>query len=291
MPADCGMIISMSSGLRSTTLREVVGRSFILTYNEQVDKLEVALREEGLRPDIIRASYTPDEMQYSRNTRTFMNHYEAWQRAAAKNDYTLICESDFVPCVDLGSFHTFWPLENPLAWGYLYQGSPRLLALIGNEPFLRGHAAPLVSYVINQNVAKILIRFYEHELTIYSPTDYWTFDSHLQWFAMWQGAEAYIPLRQYGEHGGVPNREHALRGQLSRGGVHRADNLAKQLRFLPDYAEGSHKKFLMERCKARALGWARLFTGRWVSRTDVYQISPMTMVRMYVIGASRLAGF
>ena len=153
----------MGSCLRSRMLREVVGRSFILTYKEQPDQLEAALREEGLRPEILRASYTPDEMQYSRNTRAFMNHCEAWKRAAESSDYTLICESDFVPCVDLGSLPTFWPLQNPLAWGYLYQGSPRLLALIGDEPFLRGHTAPLVSYVINGSVAEILMRFYERE--------------------------------------------------------------------------------------------------------------------------------
>ena len=60
---------------------------------------------------------------------------------------------------------------NPLAWGYLYQGSPRLLALIGSQPFLRGHTAPLVAYVINQGVAEIFLWYYEGELlAIISPT-------------------------------------------------------------------------------------------------------------------------
>ncbi len=280
-------------GVCLPTLREVIGRSIILTYKEEREpiKLEAALREEGLRPEIVQASYTPDQMRYARATRTFMNHYNGWKHAAEKSNYTLICESDFVPCVDLGSMPTFWPLRNPLAWGYLYQGSPRLLALIGRESFLRGHTAPLVSYVINGGVAEILIRFYERELTLHAPTDYWTFDSHLQWFAMQQGAEAYIPLSHYGEHGGLPNPEHARLGRLPRAGVHRADNLAKRLRFLPEYAEGSYVKFFIERCKGRLLGWARLLSGRWVVRTDVYEISPMMMARMYVIGARRLAGF
>ena len=108
---------------------------------------------------------------------------------------------------------------------------------------------------------------------------------------MQQGAEAYIPLSHYGEHGGLPNPEHARLGRLPRAGVHRADNLAKRLRFLPEYAEGSYVKFFIERCKGRLLGWARLLSGRWVVRTDVYEISPMMMARMYVIGARRLAGF
>ena len=88
----------------------------------------------------------------------------------------------------------------------------------------------------------------------------------------------------------MPNPEHAQLGQLSRAGAHRADNLARWLRFLPDYAEGSEAKFIVERCKGRALGWARLFAGRWIIKTDVYPISPMTMIRMYFIGVRRLAG-
>jgi hypothetical protein len=277
-------------GSQPPPIRDVVGRSFILTYKEEPDQLEAALGEEGLRPEIIRASYTPHQMQYSRNTRTFMNHYEAWSRTAGSTGHTLICESDFVPCVGLGSLPAFWPLENPLAWGYLYQGSPRLLALIGRQPFLRGHTAPLVAYVINGAVAEILIRFYHNELTLHNPTDYWNFDSHLQWFAMWQGAEAYIPFRHYGEHGGRANPEHRQLGRLSREGTHRADILARRLRFMPDYAEGSYVKFFNERCKNRTLGWARLLSGRWIEKTDVYTFSAMTKVRMYLIGARRLSG-
>src|SRR6202040_1429474 len=118
-----------------------------------------------------------------------------------------------------------------------------------------------------------------------------TFDSHLQWFAMGQGAEAYIPLRHYGEHGGMPNPEHAQLGRLPRAGVHRADNLEKRLRFLPDYARGSRVRYFVERCKGRLFGWARLLSGAWVSKTNVYEISPIMMARMYVVGAKRLAGF
>jgi hypothetical protein len=222
--------------------------------------------------------------------RALMNHCDAWKRAVEKADYTLICESDFVPCVQLGGMPAFWPLKNPLAWGYLYQGSPRLLAVVGEEPFFRGHTAPLVSYVINGKVAEILLRFYEDELRLYAPTEYWSFDAHLQWFAMKQGAEAYIPLSHYGEHGGLPNWEHAHLGSMPRAGAHRADVLARPLQFLPDYAKGSYFKFLIERCKGRLLGWARLIRGRWVIRTDAYELSVIMVARMYMIGAKRLAG-
>lgn len=96
-----------------------------------------------------------------------------------------------------------------------------------------------------------------------------------------QGAEAYIPQRHYGEHGGVPNPEHAQLGGLFQAGMHRSGNLVRRFQFLPNYAEGSRAKFFIEQCKARSLGWARLFSGR----------AQMTMIRMCVIGISRLVGF
>jgi hypothetical protein len=279
----------INNNIASTTLRNVVGRSFILAYKENPNQLKGALEEEGLRPEIMRASYSPEQMRYSRATRTFMNHLEAWKRAVASSDYTLICESDFVPCIGLGNLPTFWPLQNPMAWGYLYQGSPRLLALIGDKPFLRAHTAPLVSYVLNAAVAEILIRFYHRELEVHRPEDYFTFDSHLQWFAMGQGAEAYMPLYHYGEHGGLPNPEHARHG-LRRAGVHRADNLARALHFMPIYAEGSLTKLTIERSKGRLFGWARLFSGRWISRTNVYKLPLATLIKMHIVGIKRLAG-
>jgi hypothetical protein len=139
-------------------------------------------------------------------------------------------------------------------------------------------------------VAEIFIRFYHQELSLHHPTDYWPFDSHLQWFAMGQGAEAYIPFKHYGEHGGVANPEHTQLGRTPRAGIHRADNLAKRLRFMPDYARNSYVKFCIERCKSRAFGFARLFCGRWIMETAKYPMSLTDKMRMYIIGARRLSG-
>lgn len=269
-------------------LRDLVTQSLILTHGEKVDPLFLALAEEGLHPKLLVASYSSEELTYARATRTFMNHYAAWKMAGQRQGYTLICESDFVPCVGIGSFPIFWPLEDELAYGYLYQGSPRLLAVIGN--FLRAHTTPLVAYIINQRVARILLDFYNYEMSRYSPREYFTFDAHLQWFAMGQGAKAFIPLRHYGEHGGFPNPEHMERGNVARAGVHRADNLIGRLYFLPAYARNSRINFAMVRLGARALGWARLLSGRWIGDTDVYEIPPSTRLRMYLIGIRRLLG-
>lgn len=273
-----------------TRLAQVIGRSIILAWREDVDQLLNVLRVEGLNPQVQRVSYTAEESSFTRVTRALINHREAWKQAAGHPDYTLICEADFVPCVGFGSLLTCWPLENPLAWAYLYQGSPRILAVIGKRPFLRGHTAPLVAYVINAKVAEILLRFYDYELSHYDPHEYFAFDAHLQWFAMWQGAEAYMPLRHYGEHGGIPNPEHAGLGGLARSGTHRADNLVARLSFMPQYACGSKTRYVVERIKARLYGFSRLFIGRWIARTDVYDFSAAARARMYLIGARRLLG-
>jgi hypothetical protein len=182
----------------------------------------------------------------------------------------------------------FWPTVNPLAWGYLYQGSPRLLAIVGPQGYLRGHCAPLVAYVVNKHVAEHLLRFFERQIYEYETSPYVAWDTHLQWWVMGHGAEAYIPLRHYGEHGGLPNPEHDRLGLIRRAGRHRADNLAAPLAFLPQYASGSWLPYIKERAVARVLGFVRLLTGRWIVDTNVYPRSLRSTARMYWIGLRRL---
>lgn len=272
---------------RTRQLSEVVERSYILAYREDVSVLVAALGEERLKPVVQRVQYSDEEMSYARCARTFINHHMAWQRAAAQDGYTLICESDFVPCRGLGGFDVFWPTDDPLAWGYLYQGSPRLFTLVGREQYLRGHCAPLVAYVINAAVARIFCDFFRDEMGRYDPRKYFTFDAHLQWFAMRHDSHAFITLRHYGEHGGLPNPEHAEAG-MPRAGQHRADNLAAPLHFLPSYARGSRLRFLAVRAQSRLLGFARLFTNRWFVDIDAYPNDFMAKVKMMALGARRL---
>jgi hypothetical protein len=274
-----------------TAFGDVVKRSRIICYRENVDLLEATLRSQGLDPVIARATYTVDEAKFTNVYKCFLGHRNAWQMAAESDGYTLICEADFVPCAGLAALPVFWPLEKELAWGYLYQGSPRLIWMT-EAGHLRGHTAPTVAYVVNAAVARLLLKFFEFEMGQYKPTDYFTFESHMQWWAMGQGAEAYIPARHYGEHGGQPNAEHRTIGRtigrIRRGGVHRADNLQASLAFLPQYANGSRMEYARQRIVSRAYGWARLLTGRWVVDTDVYPRTYRDYLRMQLAGFRRL---
>ncbi len=269
-------------------LRDVIDRVIVLAYREEVSRLVSSLAGEGFKIDVLRPNYTTEEMTYSKNSRTLLNHRNAWQKAIDVNGYTLICEADFVPCRGIGDFEVFWPLENPRAWGYLYQGSPRLLAIVGPQQFLRGRTAPLVCYVVNRNVASLMLKFFDYEKEACDFRSYFMFDVNLQRYITVLGAEAFIPLYHYGEHGGLPNPEHAMLSFLSNKGQHRADNLMSSLHFLPTYANGNYWSFIRVRLGAHLLGFARLVTGRWISRTNVYRLSPLDMLKMYLIGVRRL---
>lgn len=268
-------------------LHQLVSRSYILAYKEDVAPLFSALAAEKLNPEVLRASYSEAELQRSPMMRTFFSHFGAWQRAAQQDGYTLILEADFVPCVGLGDFPSFWPLSDPLAFGYLYVGSPRILALIGEKPYLRVHSSPLVAYVVNAAVARVLCEFFEDQVERHGSQAYLPFDSHLQWFATGKGAGAFMPMKSYGEHGGRPNPEHSLYG-LPRAGQHRADNLMGRLHFLPQYCRGSIVRYTAARMHARLLGIGRLLSNKWLTRTNVYPYDLVSKLRMYVVGFRRL---
>jgi hypothetical protein len=269
------------------SLKSVIGRSYILAYRENVAPLAHALEVEQLHPTVLSAKYSEEEKTFARAIRTFMAHYSAWKCAREHEDYSLICEADFVPCIGLGAMQTFWPLNDPRAWGYLYQGSPRLLTLVGARPFLRAHCAPLVAYVVNAGVARALCDFFDDEMSRRDPTKYYPFDAHLQWEAMGRDCRAYMPMKHYGEHGGLPNPEHAAYG-IPRAGQHRADNLASSLHFTPQYSFNSRLRYMAVRTHGRSLGLLRLVTSRWIAKTDAYHNNFATKARMYGVGIGRL---
>src|SRR5688572_3002577 len=112
------------------SLRDVADQCIVVCYKEDVSDLTEALRATGITPVIQRGTYTPEELKRPAAVRCLMNHRDAWRAASERTGYTIVCEGDFVPCRDMGSLPVFWPLDNPRAWGYLYQGSPRVLSLV-----------------------------------------------------------------------------------------------------------------------------------------------------------------
>lgn len=273
--------------LPNRPLNELIRQSYILAYTEDVAPLFNALAEEKLNPEVLRTSYSEAELALPRAIRTFLSHRAAWQRATEQQGYTLICEADYVPCRGVGTLPSFWPLSDPMGWGYLYAGSPRLLALVGESKYLRAHCSPLVAYVVNAAIARILLNFFQAEIDRHGTQAYFPFDAHLQWFVMGERGHAFIPMRNYGEHGGFPNPEHAIFG-ASRAGEHRADNLAAPLHFLPLYSRGSFLRYLAVRANGRLLGIGRLLANRWVFDTNAYHNGLLAKLEMHIVGVKRL---
>ncbi|MFI5357304.1 MAG: hypothetical protein ACHQ4G_08215 [Opitutales bacterium] len=248
--------------------------AIILAYREDTSQLEQTLKAEGFSVIFQRATYTEEELTYSRTIRCLLNHREAWKWASTRTACTLVVESDFVPCTGLGSLPApFDPIRHgPLAWGFLYSGGPRILRA-HDDGALEGHASCPVALVVSPQSAALLARYAEHEIAHCDPREHSLWDTHFQWWVMGRQARCFLPLRQYGEHGGAANPEHAL-GRIGwTAGVpylrdsdlfnnHRAECLVGPLHFLPPYARGSRTRFRVQRLIARLVGWGRLLSGR-----------------------------
>jgi hypothetical protein len=274
-------------------LRALASRVVILAYREDTGQLERCLRDQGLEPVVQRASYTPQELTYSRTIRCLLNHLAVWRDAAQAPGCTLVMEADFVPCRGFADLPApFDPARHgPLAWAYLYAGGPRILR-VEPGPFIGGHSACTVAMLISPQVAPLMVAFAEKLMA--PPADlsaYSMWDTNLQWHVMGGGGRCYLPLRHYGEHGGEANPEHYAKkpGLVARLGIsqnHHAECLMGRLAFLPPYAHGRLSRYLRKRALAKLVGFGRLCTGRVVPAKD--GLSAGQVVRAYWIGLRRL---
>jgi hypothetical protein len=119
----------------------------------------------------------------------------------------------------------------------------------------------MVAYILTPQGAKSLLELAEAIAQNTGPTGYSSWDSQIDGFLRQKKLKNYISFRNYGEHGGLPNREHHQHG-LSKS--HRADVLSGKLAFLPLYAANSQLRFNLVRGKARLKGILRLFLGKFL---------------------------
>lgn len=164
------------------------------------------------------------------------------------------------------------------SWVYLYACGPQCWDLNGG---LRGHAGSTVAYCVGPEVAKRLIEFADREVLAASPEEYSGWDSQLGFWLNARGIETYVPYRQFGEHGGLPNPEHAGFGLRKH---HRADTLLGPLSFLPLYARESRLRMLLLRAEARVWGLGRLLAGRFLSWRDFSRSSERVRLLRVALG-------
>ena len=102
------------------------------------------------------------------------------------------------------------------------------------------------------------------------PRQYSPWDSGIEYYLRDAGLHNYVPFRNYGEHGGLPNPEHK-NNKLSK--AHRADVLYGQLAFAPMYAmiggRFSPWQWIKARTYARVKGIGRLLLLKYLRTATV----------------------
>jgi len=218
---------------------------------------------------VLRQIHQDNRKNFSPSYLCLLNHTRAWEIAKSSNKPVLVVEADFVPVIGIGKLPLPFDLtlENVgIAW--LYTCAPCLHALSGKW-YLEGTSVSTVAYIITPKGACSLLGFAE-EIAIYpGPTQYTMWDTKMWKILQDKELKTFLPFRNYGEHGGIPNPEHRNHG-LSP--AHRADVLYGKLAFLPSYTLASnvpHIQYYWVRLNARLKGIVRLLLGKYISLTTI----------------------
>ncbi|BAY91647.1 MULTISPECIES: LPS biosynthesis glycosyltransferase [unclassified Tolypothrix] len=269
-------------GNDENSLMKHISRAFIIAYQESTQDLEEVLTNQGLNCEVIRQERKPEYQNYSRSYLCLLNHRTAWERAMQETQPTMIIEADFVPVVNFGKLPLpFNPYQSNVGISWLYTCAPQIY-YVSPDGYAEGFSTSAVAYIVNPESARYLLELAEEIRTNVGETNYSSWDSTIDSFLRRKGLKNYIPWRNYGEHGGLPNLEH-YKNNLSK--THRADVLYGKLAFMPLYAAKDSKLNLFRvRFWARLKGIARLGTGRFL-RVKVLQGSnfPLRLLRFAIL--------
>lgn len=255
--------------MNTQSLSACIGKLFILAYKENTQLLEETLTQAGFACEVLRQKHQEGYHEFSRSYLCLLNHRSAWERTTQEVKPTLIIEADFVPVVNFGDLPLpFAPTQTNVGIAWLYTCAPQVYS-VSQEGYAEGFSTAAVAYIVTPQSAQCLIELAAEIKEKCGPTNYSAWDSTIDSFLRKRKFKNYIPFRNYGEHGGLPNPEHRQQG-LSPS--HRADTLYGKLAFLPPYAKGhgGRWKLLQVRSQARLKGIARLATGRFL-RVPVIQ--------------------
>ncbi|OUL35700.1 LPS biosynthesis glycosyltransferase [Nostoc sp. T09] len=271
-------------GLTTNYLVECISRVLIIAYKESTQELEELLTSQGFDIEVLRQEAKPEYQNFSRSYLCLMNHCRAWERAMQEAQPTIIIEADFVPVVDFGELPLpFNPNQNDVGISWLYTCAPQVYH-VSSDGYAEGFSTSAVAYIVTPQSACYLLELAEEIRDKVGVTNYSTWDSTIDSFLRHKKLKNYIPWRNYGEHGGLPNPEH-YQNKLSK--THRADVLYGKLAFTPLYAvgkNGGNLRLLSVRLWARVKGIARLLTGRFL-RVKVLQgsNSPIRLLSFAVL--------
>jgi hypothetical protein len=232
-------------------LGDVIKKVFIIAHKENVQQLLGAMRIEKFECEEIRTIYTDEQMSYSTNIRCLVNHATAWKAIENYQGYAMVVEADFIPVKHIAMLPLpFVPRPSVRAMAWLYSVGP-VIYHADDDGAMYGHNAGTVAYILDSICAHELLSLYEEDMSGANPGRYRPWEVYFPTKLRWErGIRTYIPYRMYGEHGGVPNREH---NKHNYRGWHQADVLAGSLHFMPLYSRGSYLRYKL----FRTVGWLR----------------------------------
>lgn len=231
---------------------------FVVAHKEDTTRLEETLRAQGFDVFVQRGPYTAEQETYASNTKCLINHANVWKRIVETGNTAIVVEADFVPVCKFASRSCPLPLDtdnNGVGFAWLYSAGSILYGF-DQHGFPHGHGNTTVAYLLTPPCASILLDFFTRETARFTNGKYTQWETYLGiYLRKERGILNYIPIYQYGEHGGSPQPEHARHGIRS---WHQADILLDRLEFLPGYARGSRLRYIGYRSRSIARGWARL---------------------------------
>ena len=245
-------------------LLSIIDKALIIAYQESTEILKKTLANEGFQYQVLRQKEQAEHQNFSSSYLCLLNHRKAWEIAAEEGKKTLVIEADFVPVVGFGQLPLPFNSKNQrvgIAW--LYTCAPQLYN-VSVDGYADGFSASTVAYIITPDAAKYLIDLEVKVRKEIGTNCYSAWDSNIDSFLRDKNFINYIPFRNYGEHGGIPNLEHHRHG-LSR--THRADILYNSLAFIPIYANQereNHLHLFVIRLLARIKGLLRLICGKYL---------------------------
>ena len=252
---------------RFQRLVDHIGQTFIIAFRENTEELRATLSCSGLTCDVLRQQHRPEYATYSRSFLCLLNHRSAWELASRATDPTLIVEADFVPVANFGQLPVSFNPDTPdLGIAWLYTCAPQVYR-IDQAGYATGYSTSMVAYVVSPRSARFLMQVADDVAQDPGPRQYTPWDSGLEYALRDQGFVNYVPFRNYGEHGGLPNPEHR-QNRLSP--THRADVLYGPLSFQPFYAQAAEMgrpsvwNYFQGRLYGRVKGLGRLALGKYL---------------------------
>lgn len=238
------------------SLVDCIGQTFILAYQEQTEQLASFLSTTGCHAEVLRQVHRSEYKNYSRSYLCLLNHRKAWERALLSAQPTLIVEADFVPVANFAQLPPpYDPTDDQLGIAWLYTCAAQIYN-ITDQGYAQGYSTSMVAYVVTPQSAWRLIELAEWVQADPGPETYTPWDSGIDYYLRDRNFHNYVPWRNYGEHGGIPNPEHR---QNNLSTTHRADVLYGPLAFTPPYGD-----VLKERAYGRVKGLGRLLLNKYL---------------------------